>query len=81
MDMTDLPNPAVEPTLSVERTGELFDVSRSNAYGGVKDGTIPSIRIGRRIVVPTAELLRLLGWDPAEVVAAHAALDHAPRAS
>ena len=35
-------------------------ISRTSAYNGVKSGEIPSIRIGRRIVVPTAALFQML---------------------
>lgn len=39
--------------------------SRSATYRAIERGEIPVIRFGeRRIVVPTAELLRLIGVDP-----------------
>ncbi|MCB1970367.1 MAG: helix-turn-helix domain-containing protein [Geminicoccaceae bacterium] len=63
--MTDFPDPRQQPTLSVEFTGELLDISRASAYQGVKSGEIPSIRVGRRILVPTAALLTMLGVPPA----------------
>jgi excisionase family DNA binding protein len=55
-----VPNPKAEPTISVERAGRLLGVSRGSAYEAVRRGEIPSIRIGNRIVVPTAALVRLL---------------------
>jgi excisionase family DNA binding protein len=62
---TGLPNPTKEPTISVERAGQLLGISRGTAYDAVHRGEIPSIAIGkRRIVVPTAALLRLLGVEP-----------------
>lgn len=60
-----LPSPEDQPTISVEEAGEALGVSRSAAYLGVRSGEIPSIRIGRRIVVPTAALRKLLGLDDA----------------
>jgi excisionase family DNA binding protein len=60
-----LPDPTVEPTLSVERTAELLGVSRGLAYQAVHRGQLPVLRIGRRLRVPTAPLLRLLGSDHA----------------
>lgn len=60
---TVLPDPTTEPTVSVERAGAILNVSRHNAYAGVRDGTIPSIRIGHRIVVPTPALLKMLGIE------------------
>lgn len=64
--VTGLPDPAREPTISVERAGSIFRISRASAYEGVRTGEIPSIRIGRRILVPMAALLRMLdtGADP-----------------
>jgi excisionase family DNA binding protein len=61
---TGLPDPTKEPTISVERAGRLLGISRGTPYDAVHRGEIPSIKIGHRIVVPTAALLRLLGVDP-----------------
>jgi excisionase family DNA binding protein len=47
-------------TLTVEQTAKLLGIGRSTAYELVRTGDIPSLRLGRRIVVPTAELHRLL---------------------
>lgn len=61
---TVLPDPAKEPTISVERAGQLLSISRGSAYAAVRSGDIPHIRLGRkRVVVPTAPLLRLLGVE------------------
>lgn len=51
-------------TLTVEEAGELLGVSRGVAYAAVKSGEIPSVRICRRILVPRARLLALLGETP-----------------
>lgn len=48
-------------TLLVEEAAHALGISRASAYEGVRTGTIPSIRIGRRILVPRAALERLLG--------------------
>ena len=42
-----------------ERPG--FGVSIASMYASVHDGTIPSVRLGRRIVIPTASVKALLG--------------------
>jgi len=60
---TKLPDPSEEPVCSVVRAGQILGISRSTAYAAVNDGEIPSIRLGRRLVVPTAHLLRMLGLD------------------
>jgi len=51
----------LRPTVTVEQTGEILGIGRNSAYDAVTAGTIPSIRVGRRIVVPVAQLRRLLG--------------------
>lgn len=48
-------------TLTVEQAAVLLAISRSSAYRAVNRGDIPAIRIGRRILVPTAKLCELLG--------------------
>jgi hypothetical protein len=58
-----VPDPAVEPTMPVGRVAAAFHISRAAAYEGVKNGQIPSIRIGRRVVVPTAAVRRMLLLD------------------
>lgn len=60
-----LPNPAKEPVLSVARAGEVLGLSRGSAYEAVRRGEIPSLRFNRRLVVPTARLLAMLGQDTA----------------
>jgi excisionase family DNA binding protein len=52
-------------TLSVEEAAKLLGISRGLCYQGVRDGSIPSISIGRRRLVPRTRLLELLG-EPAE---------------
>lgn len=38
----------------------VLGVARSSAYQAAHRGEIPTIRIGRRLLVPTAELRRML---------------------
>jgi excisionase family DNA binding protein len=56
-----LPDPKTEPVVTVERSGEILGISRASAYEAVRRGEIPSLRFGRRVVVPIARLLELLG--------------------
>jgi excisionase family DNA binding protein len=49
------------PTISVEHAAELLGVSRSAAYRAAKAGQFVTFRVGRRLLVPTAPLLRMLG--------------------
>jgi excisionase family DNA binding protein len=61
VDVTELP-----PTISVEHAAKLLGVSRSAAYRAVAAGQLPSLRLGRRIYIPTARLLAMLGVSPEE---------------
>jgi excisionase family DNA binding protein len=47
--------------LSVAEAGELLGLSRAFAYELVARGELPVVRFGRRMVVPKAALLELLG--------------------
>jgi excisionase family DNA binding protein len=47
-------------TLSVEETAKVLGIGRNSAYEGVRTGQIPSIRIGKRILVPRVALERIL---------------------
>jgi len=58
-----LPDPTVEPTITIDRTAPLLGISRASAYAAARSGEIPTIRIGRRLLVPTAALRKLLGLD------------------
>jgi len=61
---TDMvPDANERPTLTVDETSKVLGLSRGAAYKAVKDGSIPSIRIGHRILVPTAALRRMLQAD------------------
>ena len=46
--------------LSVTETACLLGLSRNSTYQGVQSGAIPSIRVGKRILVPRAALERML---------------------
>lgn len=48
-------------TLTVEQAAQLLGVSRGTAYAAVKTGDIPSIRVGRRLLIPTRALMALVG--------------------
>ncbi len=48
-------------TMTVEEAARIVGISRSAAYRAVATGQLPSIRVGRRLLVPTAKLDQLLG--------------------
>lgn len=60
--------------LGVEQAGRMLGLGRSAAYEAVRRGEIPTLRLGRRLVVPRARLAALLG-EAVEVVTADATDD------
>ena len=47
-------------TLTVDEAGRLLGISRNSAFEAVRRGDIPSIRVGKRILIPRAAFERLL---------------------
>jgi excisionase family DNA binding protein len=45
---------------TVNETAELLGMSRNGTYNSIAAGEIPSVKIGKKIVVPKARLLALL---------------------
>jgi excisionase family DNA binding protein len=54
-------------TLTVDEAAKLLGVSRGTAYEAARRGQLPTIRLGRRLLVPRARLLELLG-EPLETL-------------
>jgi excisionase family DNA binding protein len=52
-----------EHVLTVEEAARLLRIGRGTAYEAVRAGTLPTVRIGRRILVPKARLMALLGEE------------------
>jgi hypothetical protein len=55
--------------LSVEHAGRLLGLGRSAAYEAGRRGELPTLKFGRRLLVPTGKVLELLGLDPAHLAA------------
>lgn len=56
-------------TLTVEEARKILGLSRGLMYQAIRRGEIPSFRVGRRLLIPRAPLLKLLGepnWKPAD---------------
>lgn len=51
---------AVKRTLRVEEAAAILGIGRNAAYSAAKRGELPTIKVGRRILVPAAALDRLL---------------------
>ena len=46
--------------LTIDEVAKLLGISRGSAYEGARTGQIPSIRIGRRLIVPRVAFERML---------------------
>jgi len=55
-------NPA-RRVVTVSEAAATLEISRATAYQAVKTGQLPTIRIGRRLLVPLAALERMLAGD------------------
>jgi excisionase family DNA binding protein len=47
--------------ITVVEAGRMLGLGRSAAYAAANRGEIPTLRFGRKLVVPVAELERLVG--------------------
>lgn len=47
-------------TISVEQAAALLGIGRAGGYKAASTGELPTIRLGRRLVVPVARLLAML---------------------
>lgn len=56
-----LPDPTTEPTITVAQAAAVLGVGRRSAYDAVARGDWPAIRVGSRLVIPTARWLTAVG--------------------
>lgn len=54
--------------LSVGQTAELLSIGKSRCWEAIRSGEIRTVRIGRRVLVPTTEIARLSGLQLEEVL-------------
>lgn len=47
-------------TVSVEEAARILGISRGAAYAHARDGSLPIVRLGKRLLVPRAVLEKLL---------------------
>lgn len=47
-------------TVKIDEAAAILGISRNGAYNAATEGTLPTIRIGKRLLVPRAALDRLL---------------------
>lgn len=53
------------PTISVDELALVLNIGRNQAYAAVRSGQVRSIRVGKRIRVPTSAVVQLLEGEPA----------------
>ena len=59
--MTTVSDTHYPPTISVHEAAHILQVTPATAYAWVRNGELPSVRLGGRIRIPTARLADLLG--------------------
>jgi excisionase family DNA binding protein len=58
-----MPETAQCRTRTIEQAAKALGIGRNQAYEAARRGEIPTIRIGKRVLVPTAALERLLAGE------------------
>jgi excisionase family DNA binding protein len=53
-------------TYTVREAAHVLGLSRNSVYQGIATGEIPSVRIGRRLVIPRRKIRLLLGDNEAK---------------
>ena len=62
-----VPLPSERATLNLSpETAHILGLSKASVYDAAHRGEIPTIRVGRRLLVPTAALRRMLQLDAPE---------------
>jgi len=59
------------PTIAVPEAAELLGISRSQGYAAARTGDLPTLALGRRLVVPVRPLLAMLGEQATDPLAAN----------
>ena len=47
-------------TISVNEAAKILGISRNAAFAACRNGSIPTLKIGKRILIPKAKLLALI---------------------
>jgi len=50
-------------TYTVDQTARILGLSRNGTYALVREGKIPALRLGKRILIPRRKLERMLSDD------------------
>lgn len=57
---------AARTTCSIDEAAAFLGIGRSTAYAAARDGSLPTLRLSHRLLVPTAKLLVMVGLEGAE---------------
>lgn len=60
----DITKSATRKTITVEEAAQVLGIGRGTAYEAARRGELPTLRIGRRLLVPLAVLDQLLNVEP-----------------
>lgn len=58
--MTPLNELRARPTLTVAEAAQVLGIGKNTAYEAIKRNELPHLRIGGRVLIPTARLFALL---------------------
>jgi excisionase family DNA binding protein len=53
----------MRPTLTPKEVSRIVRMSRNGTYEAIKRGDIASVRIGKRILVPSVAIRKMLGME------------------
>ncbi len=56
-------DPIITPTLTVPQAAKILGICREGAYRAARNGSLPTVKVGRAVRVPTAALRRMLALD------------------
>lgn len=59
-----------QPYMTAPQGQQFYGIGRNQLYNGIRRGDIPSVRIGRRILIPTALVRKQLGVTALDEAAA-----------
>lgn len=63
----DLPDP-LPVALSVKQAAKVAHLSESTTWDAVRDGSVESLKLRGRVLIPTVPFLRRFGIEPSPVV-------------
>lgn len=56
--------PTTSAVMTIKEVADVLGINPRTVSVGISDGTIPSVRVGRRILVPRARFYALLEPEP-----------------